>query len=311
MVTNAAKVLYGTYGKFSGPYIVGTEDALDVPSLESSHWDRALWLTVMVESGGKLGSVMMADGTGVTAGIEQSILVYPKNLSVQGPLVGLLYFFNNGYSLSLFDLGKRITNEGWKIASDKTIRYIDSGKIVPPRVLRETVTPNQGCVPRKGPEWERSKAWSLAFHEYFGMGSKAQARHAIDGFTKYARRVMQEKLFFWTIEKSVYGGDVMQNPPLGTDDSINGMVNDLAMAMFWCYKTNAPASAMTCLSKALASYDPIAGDSGFGKKLLRLFGTSKYGRWATNRWKRSRQYAMKVWPKELFSGPDMVMPASF
>ncbi len=299
------KVQYGTYGKFSGPYIVGTEDALDVPSLESSHWDRALWLTVMVESGGKLGSIMMADGTGVTAGLEQSILVYPKNLAVQGPLVGLLHFVDCSYNLSLYELGMGFKNEGWVVAADKTIRYIDSGKIVPPRVLRETMTPNQGCVPKRGPEWERSKAWALAFHDYFKTKSKAQAKHAIDGFTKYARRIQQDKLVGLTIEQAVYADDVMQKPPFGTD-SINSLANDLAMAMFWCYKTNAPAPAMTCLSKALASHE-----QRWGKKLLRLFGTSKYGRWATNRWKRSRQHAMKVWPKELFSGPDMVMPASF
>ena len=308
MTAKAAKARYGSYGKYSGPYIKGTSWIMELPDMTSPHWRRVLWLTTMVESGGKLGSVMMADGTGATAGVEQSILVYPRNLKVQGPLVGLIYLLDHVVPVSYYRLGQLLVDEGWTIAGDKTIRYLNSGMVVPPRVLRETLTPNQGRVPRRGAQWERSRAWAFALHELFSLPEtrEAQTKHAIDGFTKFARRVKHKKLERLNIEDAIYGGDVMINPFEG---SITGWTNDLAMAMWWNYKTNAPAPALTRLGRAIKRFD--SADPDLGRFLLRQLGTSSYGRWATNRWRRSRQHAMKVWPRELFVGPKAVCPAKF
>jgi hypothetical protein len=303
------QVRHGSYGNYSGPYIKGTEFVMEMPVLERWHWRRVLWLTIMVESGGKLGSVMMADGTAATAGVEQSIIVYPRNLKVQGPLVGLIYLLDHVVPLSYYQLGQLLLAEGWTITGDKQLRYIGTGKIVPPRVIRETLTPNQGRVPRRGAQWEQSKKWALAFHELFSLPNtrEAQVKHAIDGFTKFARRVEHKKLGRDTVENLVYGGDVMVSP--FDVDTFEGAVNDLAMAMWWNYKTNAPAPALTRLGRAVKRYG--ADHQQFGRFLLRQLGTSTYGRWATNRWRRSRQHAMKVWPRELFIGPNAVMPKSF
>jgi hypothetical protein len=251
---------------------------------------------------------MMADGTAATAGVEQSILVYPRNLKVQGPLVGLLYLLDHVVPVSYYQLGQLLDAQGWVIAGDKTLRDDVTGKIIKPRVLRETLTPNQGRVPRRGPQWQQSRAWAVALHELFSMEEtrEAQVKHAIDGFTKFARRVKHKKLGRVSIEDAVYGGDVMAP---AFEHTIDGWTNDLAMAMWWNFKTNAPAPALTRLGRAVKKYEST--DPKFGRFLLRQLGTSTYGRWATNRWRRSRQHAMKVWPRELFVGPNAVMPKSF
>jgi hypothetical protein len=305
----APKVRYGSYGKYSGPYIKGTEDAMVMPIMEDDHWQRVLWLTIMVESGGKLGSVMMADGTACTAGIEQSILVYPRNLKVQGPLPGLLHLLDHFVPISYYTLGQMLEEEGWMIGGDKTIREFDNGQLVSPHVLRDTLTPYGGIVPRKGTAWQRARAWALAFHELFSMKEtrEAQIKHAIDGFTKFARRVKHKKLEHETIEDVVYNGDCLAQA--FEIDTIEGAACDLAMAMLWNYKTNAPAPALTRLGRVTKRFE--SNDPDFARFLLRQLGTSSYGRWATNRWRRSRQHAMKVWPDELFKGPKAVMPKSF
>lgn len=305
----AAQVRYGSYGRYSGPYIKGTEDAMVMPTMKDDHWRRVLWLTIMVESGGKLGSVMMADGTGCTAGVEQSILVYPRNLKVQGPLPGLLYLLDHVVPISYYSLGKMLADEGWMIGGDKTIREMDNGQLVSPATLRATLTPYGGVVPRSGVPWERAKAWALAFHELFSMNAtqEAQIKHAIDGFTKFARRVKHKKLDRETIENVVYNGDCLA--AAFDVETLEGAACDLAMALFWERKTNGPAPALTRLGRATKRFE--SNDMDFARFLLRQLGTSSYGRWATNRWRRSRQHAMKVWPKELFTGPKAIMPKSF
>lgn len=302
------KVRYGSYGKFSGPYIKGDVDAMHKPYLDDTHWMRVLWLTTMVESGGKTGSIMMADGTGCTAGVEQSIIVYPRNLTVQGPLVKLLWLLDHVIPLHYYAIGELFDRHRWVIAGDKKIRDADDGSIIRPADLREALTPNQGRVPRSGPQWEQSKEWAQAFCEIFSRKDTrdAQIKHAMDGFTKFARRVEHKKLDHVSIEDAVYGGNAMK-PPF--EDSIEGWTNDLAMALFWERKTNGPAPALTRLGRAVKRFEPQ--DPAFGRFLIQQLSTAKYGRWATNRNRRARKFAQMVWPKELFTGPKPVWPRIF
>ena len=76
------KVSYRKRKNYSGPLIAGTEP-YPAPSAERAgfHIDRAYWLTTRVETGGKFGAVMAYDGTGMTAGPDQHIAVYPKELA--------------------------------------------------------------------------------------------------------------------------------------------------------------------------------------------------------------------------------------
>jgi hypothetical protein len=309
-MTKAIRVSYGSYGAYSGPFIKGFGDAMEIPTLADPHWRRVLWLTIMVESGGKLGSVVMFDGTACTTGIEQSILVYPRNLKQQGPLPGLLYLLDHVVPISYYDLGTLLADQKWVIAGDKQIRDADKGTIISPKVLRDTLTPVGGKVPRFGPAWEQSCRWALAFHEVFSLEEtrEAQIKHAMDGFTKFARRECSPQLDKDnTIENLVYGGDVMV--PRFQVDTIDGAINDMAMALFWERKTNGPVPALKRLKAALNRYD--AQDPAFGRFLIRQLSTASWGRWATNRNKRARKFAQQVWPKALFNGPKAVWPAKF
>jgi hypothetical protein len=308
------RVRHGSYGKYSGPYIKGTEPAMDVPTMESAHWHRAFWQTIMVESGGNIGSIMMADGTGMTAGLHQSILVYPRNLKVQGPLVKMLWLMDHVLPVPYY-IGDLFEEQDWYLAPDKRIRYRTSGKEVPPRVLRDTLTPLGGKVPRRGARWEQSKRWAEAFHDLFTArpGRKFQIQHGIDEMTKFARSHLDKKrLGNASIEDAIYRGNAMGPEPFANP------VNDLAMAMWWNYKTNAPAPAKTRLGRAIKRFQletdsptvdfSDADDDRFGRFLINQLRSSTYGRWATNRYDRTRQHSMKVWPRQLFTGPKAVMP---
>ena len=82
------------FGKYAGVKIKG-KIPLEAPN-SLSHLSWVSWLTAMVESDGKFGSVMNYDGTGMTAGIHQAIAVYPKapgdgnKKNEQGPMWKLM-----------------------------------------------------------------------------------------------------------------------------------------------------------------------------------------------------------------------------
>jgi hypothetical protein len=155
----------------------------------------------------------------------------------------------------------------------------------------------------------------LAFHDLFTAkpGIDFQIQHGIDELTKFARQHHDPKrLGNCNIEAAIYRGNVMTPTPFAN------AANDLAMAMWWNYKTNAPAPAKTRLGRAIKKFkldtdtptvdfaDP--DDDSFGRFLINQLRSSTYGRWATNRYDRTRRHSMKVWPRELFTGPRAVMP---
>lgn len=292
-------VKFGSIGPYSGPIITGTVDAFDwPPTMKSSHLDRAFWLTTMVESGGKIGSIMAADGTGMTASLEQLIAVYPKNLKSQGPLFGILQKLSG--VLDIMDI-LPFESVGWKLDNGVLV-HNDSSKPVDPKVIRDTFTPVGGYVPNVGPNWEQSKKWALAFHKLFSTLStiKTQINYGLDAFLKFSH-TKNPRINKSTIDALVYKGE------FASIDPFNGvMENDLAMAVWWSYKVNGPAPALDILSATVKNHSPDSPD--FGKALIQALRTSSYGRWATNRYDRTRQNAMKVWQDELFTGTTAIMP---
>jgi hypothetical protein len=115
-----------------------------------------------------------------------------------------------------------------------------------------------------------------------------------------------KKLDRVTIEDLVYDGECL-NPDVFDECPWT----DLAMSTFWSHSVNGPAPSLTRLARALKTY-PDVRDPKFARKLLRQLANARYGRWVddlpSGRWKRTRDEAMKVWPEELFKGPDAVMP---
>lgn len=317
-----------TFNSYSGPRILGTEDFLLVPN--AGHWERVLWLTSMVESGGRFGAITMYDGTAVTAGLHQAVAVYPRELADedfnaqddQGSFFQLLRLLQ---SLSDFpelqQLLERFRARGWTLSRDGTLRYLAAGKtqirghsktvaagdLVYGYEIREEFTPHQGVVPSTGASWNRSKAWALDFQKVFSHPSsfRAQIEFGAQHFEKVARnKIIHTTQYSKSIERWLYGGN------LDNFQSASPSY-DLALAVFWSHSVNAPTVAYKILADAIVAADPGTDPDKFAATLLRLLGQKRYGRWhfseTNGRWQRTRQNARKVWLSSLFA-KDGVMP---
>lgn len=317
-----------TFNSYSGPRILGTEDFLLAP--KAGHWERVLWLTSMVESGGRFGAITMYDGTAVTAGLHQAVAVYPRELADedfnarddQGSFFQLLRLLQ---SLSDFPelqhLLERFRARGWTLSRDGTLRYLVAGKtqvrgrnktvaagdLVYGYEIREEFTPNQGAVPSTGAPWNQSKAWALDFQKVFSHPSsfRAQIEFGAQHFEKVARnKIIHTTQHSKSIERWLYGGNL---------DNFHSTspAYDLALAVFWSHSVNAPTVAYKLLADAIVAVDPGTDPDKFAATLLRLLGQKRYGRWhfseTNGRWQRTRQNARKVWLSSLFSN-DGVMP---
>lgn len=317
-----------SYKSYSGPRIRGTEDY--VLGSPSSHWDRVLWLVSKVESGGRFGAITMYDGTAVTAGLHQAIAVYPKELAHedyrakddQGTLWSLLRSIELIPDFPAVEaLWDKLKDAGFYVGRDGVLRYLEEGEvkigsrklryspgdIVYGTHIRETFTPDGGS-PKRGAHWEQSKSWALAFHAVFSdpKSFKAQSEFGMEHFEQVAttRHIGSD-----LIVDALYDGSL--HLPAGSERF--SPMYDLALAVFWSHSVNAPAIAYRLLKRAYKLNPPQDDPDKFARRLLRLLGTSKFGRWnfsvKNGRWARTRRSARKVWEKSLFS-PSGVMPAS-
>lgn len=323
-----AKPRWKKWKKFSGPMVRGLEP-LPVPpafgvSLEEHgakdhtiyhgpHWDRVSYLTAMVESGGKFGTCVMFDGTGITAGLHQAIAVYPKNLFAQGPLWKLLWRMNAVIPLSYYPLWGYIDEESWQLSPRGLIwksTWKDGTVLVPGRAIRAAVAPVNGVVPRKGRNFDTAEKWLAAFHEVFSTspGHRTQVLYGIEHFIDHAENFVLERGKdvgeLITLENAIYKGTAEARDPFEELPEL-----DLAMALFWCNWVNGPSVANKIMKRCfkLISRKPKQG----ALKLVSLLGNSKYGRWDDDigrgegrkyksRYQRFREVAMKLYPPELF-----------
>lgn len=333
------KISHVTYKEFSGPKVTGS-----VPythSRTAAHWERAFNVTTGVESGfgAGFGSVNCYDGCGVTAGLHQAILTYPKALANenwmaeddQGSLVQLLRLFEFLPSFSEFEkLKYEFKLQGWYIAPDNKIRYsigkavqignklvrVNPGDVVFGADLRNTITPIAGKVPNSGPLWAQACQWATLFHNVFSnpVTFPVQIKFGIDHSIHLAKTMKLNNGL--SISQFVYGSSDAQEPFQDVPEL------DLAMMLFWCNGINAPAIAKKCLQQAVDQSKFIGYAKGnkkeFGKVLLRILGTTKYGRWDNDipggRYQRTRDIMMRLacplWKPEYFAALG-VMPKDF
>lgn len=330
------RILHRTVGKYSGPVIYGT-NAIKFP-MNPPHVGRAYWLTGQVETGNKMGSIMMADGTGFTIGIDQHIAVYPKELASedfnaaddQGSAWLLLTAIEVAHG-PISRLWKSLEREGWYIAPDGSLRWIGNGKakvsnrwveyqggdLVHGAVIRDTITPKGGVVVKDSREWETAKKWAELFHFLTAHESTWVIQRQF-GINHLIHRVRTRKLRLAehrrksTMQQAVYGDADIGNIHLRTT---LGVELDLALCVFHSYTVNAPSVAFKILERSIITtgWHPInigkeAYTIPFAKDLLRRIKMSKYGRW-DKRWVRTRKAAMDVgwWPDELFKRPTGLM----
>jgi hypothetical protein len=338
-------VKFRKYKNYSGPVILGTKRT-QTPSLS---WcvARQHWLAAKVETGATYDSVVMYDGTGITAGPDQFILVYPKELAHedfnakddQGPLVKLLRRLEPvpGLAGPVAALWELFASIGVYVSQSGHIRHLEAetvrigrrkckvraGDLVNGSVLRDRVTPVNGTVPRRGPEWERASSICTAVHNLFAHEAGFSVQNAF-GEERLLKTYSRLKLHRWHSDTSV--GDFVygsQDPSIMEVGHV-GEPLDLAMAVWYSNSVNAPAIALRKLircGKAAVSQpqaDRIVGGANrdeFAKTLIRALGTSTYGRWNANepngRYQRTRKWAMRsgLWDLSLFRGKGAVMPA--
>lgn len=300
------------FRRWAGCLIYG-KNKLQIPT-ETNHLDRAGILTSLVESGGRLGTVMSYDGTGITAGLIQCIGVLPaaveafgssKPASTQGPLWQLVEKVTEVYP----SLTSRLIEEfndslGWDIKNGVVIDT-SSGTPVHGRDLRHELTPPHGVVPKFGENWDSAKGWALIFHEIFSdpRTSNIQILEARKHFSGLKTRAWGplhghtlNSLLYRKLDKPLYRGD-----PL-----------DLAMGIFYSYSVNSPSKALQIFWEAFK--ETINTRKIYHSEMSRILATnlvegfrkSTYGNWP-KRHKRTRAAAKKIWPTELFSEPYPVM----
>lgn len=308
---------------YSGPWVSGTVP-IPPPTGDRAayHVDRSYWLTAKVESGAKFGAVVMYDGTAATCGPDQHIAVYPKELSDedynaaddQGGLWKLLRRLETVQGGAEFEavteaLFAKLRARGWYLSQDGVVRYaqdgeadvrgrkivVKAGDLVHGANLRDELTPAGGKVPTAGDQWEKSKAWALAFHRLFVHpdGHKAQIEFGKEHLVERSRR---RQLAPYTSREitALRVGD-------GWSEDL-----DLAMCIYQSNSVNAPAIAV----RALAS----VGQAVPARALIRALGNNAYGRWDDDipggRYQRTRDAARAsgLWSPSLFEGPSAVMP---
>jgi hypothetical protein len=319
-------VKHGSYGKWAGPYIIGTRNSATVkmPDPEAPFMMRAFWLTIMVECLARFGVINMRDGTGVTAGLHQAPGCLPRNVKAQGSLFKLLWRIMHVLDLDNTRLGAMLKEQGWTIVGGILVN--SSGTPVRGSLFRSVVTPPNGVVPSEGKQWNVARRWALAFHEVFTMRAteRVQMLAGIEAMQKDICRFRTVKyLGGETLENIAFGGNALRPTPFSADEA------DLAHALLLSFAVNAPAWARQVyhaeLKKAVRrhwklnlnelEYDAnrdfsvIVDTPDFGRRLIKSL-SNKAKKWDDDvrgsRYRRSWRPARALWPEELF-GPGAVM----
>lgn len=318
MAKKAMKVTHRKFRSYSGPVIKGVGDPIPPPDEPRllHHIDRAFWLTMMVESGGKPGAVMMADGTGCTIGLDQHIAVFPKELADedfnagddQGTLWKLLRRLeavrsSQSYHDTLEQLWGMFAEQGWYVAQDGTLRYtrarevgmglaikqVEAGDLVFGRHIRNTLTPREGKVPPSGQHWEQAKAWAKAFHALTSHpgGIAAQVEYGVEHLVKRSkrRRIKVPNTIGKGARKNPFRWRGLEELGYGGHEITSLQVGDdfpeevdLAMCVYQSHSVNAPAIANKLLARAVAKH-PGRNHDKFARVLISLLGNSSFGRW--------------------------------
>ena len=315
------------YRSYSGPVVNGTWE-IEKP-ITRNHVDRAYWLTTMVESGGKLGAVMMADGTAVTIGLDQHVAVMPKlvDTTEQGGAWKLLRRLEitegpEDFKSAIQALWEELRDVGWYIAQDGSLRFADHyvdtlpedgrvfcpGDLVPGRIVREWLTPPMGVVPESGPFWESSARFAKLFHDVTSHPASERAQvefgkeHLVERTGRYG--FILDRAY---LDRNVSAVKVDQG---GWTPAL-----DLALCMYQSHMVNAPGIAKKQIEGLWRVWSPVTEpDDEFAKKLIFSLGNCSYGRWDDDikhgRYQRTRSIAADsgLWPDGLFDGPDAIMP---
>lgn len=329
-------IRWASYGPYSGP-VIRSSIPLPVPTETSPHLDRAYWLTTKVETGGTIGTVFIADGTCVTAGPDQHIGVYPKELANedwyaeddQGTVWKLLRRLelvsgSDSFHLALDALFDEMKKFGLYVAQDGVVRYLAdcevmvrgrkklviAGSFAHGNYIRESFTPPGGAVPRTGPEWDRAARWAMLWHRLTAHpdAHRPQIEYGHEHLIKRTeRRTITADGRKRTIERALYGERSISGAKLVPE-------LDLAACVFHSHSVNGPAPAMRALQDSVNAISPQDKPVEFARNLIARLGNHAYGRWDDDidhgRYQRTRSHARAsgLWHRTLFDGSGAIMP---
>ena len=318
------------YKKYSGPVLYG-RDKIDIEM--DTTWDDApfleklVYITATVESGGFYGSVFMADGTGITAGLCQHVAILPRRMQ-WGGFWKLMAFIDCVFPVYHYDLSRLLEEQGWFFQPDCVLRGYDDIP-VPVHVFRNTVTPVDGAVPDGGPELEDSVRWCKAVRQIFAHPHtyRAQLMYECRHFQKmiernhFRRNSASSASLFWNSFHGVLDGKRVSDVAFPRGVTCQTPFEDphieLAMLVLLSFAVNAPKWAYTALDKTLKFHGhngmvPLDGHTRsrlfaceLVKNLEQAGGTKwdddrKYGRY-----QRTRNVLNEVFDDKVI---DLVMP---
>ncbi|NBP56914.1 hypothetical protein EBU71_10370 [bacterium] len=281
-------IKHKTWKQYSGCLIDDKYTVYEKPK-NKSHIERALYLTSLVEVGGKFGLIQSYDGAGMSAGLEHKIAVLPKSLE-QGSIWELINEMRSAidpdscYPLRM--LLKAFNKCGWTLDNAGVLRDMKTGLKVHGSVVRNEFTPSNGKVPPSGPEWEKAKRWAELFNELFN--NPLTFRIQIESAKKSL--LLSNK----TVEINAYRGICgVENPSVLVVNQNISEAQDLAMCVYHSHSVNGPAPARSCLEASKPDNTP-----DWPGRFLKILGTRKYGRWAdtkdgNNRYDRTRILAIR------------------
>lgn len=291
------------FKSWSGCKVSGVKQFKLDDEQQKKHMWRAVWLTAQVEGGGRFGAVQSYDGAGISAGLEHKIAVLPATMK-QGSLWGLLRKMEvNSPCQALDNLWDALKQEKMYIAQDGTLRHLENGRLITAEEIRNLVAPPGGKVPRSGPNWEKAKKWAILFHELFADEKtyETQVNSTIEYLVSNNEK---DEAAAYKVSCGVEHPTVVRYGENITPEL------DLAWCVYHAYTPNAPNKA----KQRLAASRPD-GSKEWPKRLIRTLGTTNYGRWhdtfdGGNRYDNTRISAMRsgLWPENLFSGPNAIMP---
>lgn len=321
-------VKWGSYGKYSGPYIIGTRNTpvVAAPDPGAPFMMRAFWLTSMAECLARFGVVNMRDGTGVTAGLHQAVACLPRSTKAQGDLFKMLWRLNQCVDLEETRVGSLLAGQDWFLGAAGVL--VDAaGRPVSGSEFRAVVTPPGGVTPNEGPDWRQARLWAVAFHELFvdERTHRAQILCGMEWLTKRVCRSRNDKyLHGATIEEVAFRDGAHSGEPFMTPEA------DLAHALLMSFAVNAPTWAFQAYDASLKKahrrkkityseanlknggyVHDLTDDPRFAKDLIKALA-NKSKKWDDDvrgsRYHRSRDAAMDIWESYLFEDRG-VMPA--
>jgi len=263
------EVLHRVFRDHAGCLVRGTVP-ITAPSDPTNHMSCAAFLTSRLEAP-TFGLVQSYDGAGISGGLLHNIAVMPRSLE-QGSLWTLVRrILDDGPATpSRTALVQALADMGWEISVDGKVRDA-RGQVVGGRVLRNWIAPPEGVVPKTGPNWEQAAKVALLFHNLLAdpTSFRAQERYSIEWLcagNKAAELDVYSKYTRYVVDSAV-GIPVAQLPP----------AIHTAMCVYHSFSVNGPAPAAQALAtaKRRMTEDP----SLFAKFLIRLLGTSDFGKW--------------------------------